>query len=52
MPGSVIDINDHGGITIDGITPSEDIFCPTYRCKNSDITYPYTVGEDDVLSVS
>ena len=49
MPGNVIDISDVGALTVNGIAPAEEVFYPTYRCETSDITYPYTVGEDKVF---
>ena len=49
MPGNVIDISDIGALTVNGIAPAEVVFYPTFRCETSDITYPYTVGEDKVF---
>ena len=49
MPGNVIDISDIGALTVNGIAPAEEVFYPTYRCETSNITYPYTVGEDKVF---
>lgn len=49
MPGNVIDISDEGALTVNGVTPAEEVFYPTHRCETSDITYPYTVGEDQVF---
>ena len=49
MPGNVIDISDVGALTVNGVAPAEEVFYPTYRCETSDITYPYTVGEDKVF---
>ena len=49
MPGNVIDISDVGALTVNGIAPAEEVFYPTYRCETSNITYPYTVGEDKVF---
>ena len=49
MPGNVIDISDEGALTVNGVAPAEEVFYPTHRCETSDITYPYTVGEDQVF---
>ena len=49
MPGNVIDISDEGALTVNGIAPAEEVFYPTFRCETADISYPYTVGEDQVF---
>ena len=49
MPGNVIDISDIGALTVNGTAPAEEVFYPTYRCETADITYPYTVGDDQVF---
>lgn len=49
LPGNEIDIKDNGAITVNGITPSEEVFYPTYPAENSPITYPYTVEEGKVF---
>ena len=49
MPGNTIDISDVGALTVNGTAPAEEVFYPTYRCETSDISYPYTVGEDQVF---
>ena len=49
MPGNIIDISDVGALTVNGTSPAEEVFYPTYRCETSDISYPYTVGEDQVF---
>ena len=49
MPGNVIDISDEGALTVNGVAPAEEVFYPTHRNENADITYPYTVGEDQVF---
>ena len=49
MPGNTIDISDMGALTVNGTAPAEEVFYPTYRCETSDISYPYTVGEDQVF---
>ena len=49
MAGNVIDISDEGALTVNGVSPAEEVFYPTYRCETADITYPYTVGENQVF---
>ena len=49
MPGNTIDISDMGALTVNGTAPAEEVFYPTYRSETSDISYPYTVGEDQVF---
>ena len=49
MPGNEIDISDNGALTVNGVAPAEEVFYPTYRCETADISYPYTVGEDQVF---
>ena len=49
MPGNVIDISDEGALTVNGVAPAEEVFYPTHCNENADITYPYTVGEDQVF---
>lgn len=49
MPGNIIDISDVGALAVNGTSPAEEVFYPTYRCETSDISYPYTVGEDQVF---
>jgi signal peptidase I len=49
MPGNTVDISDEGALTVNGTAPAEEVFYPTYRCETSDISYPYTVGEDQVF---
>lgn len=49
MPGNTIDISDEGALTVNGTAPAEEVFYPTYRCETPTISYPYTVGEDQVF---
>ena len=49
MPGNTIDISDMGALTVNGTAPAEEVFYPTYRNETSTISYPYTVGEDQVF---
>lgn len=49
MEGSVVDIAENGGITVNGNTPTEEVFYPTYPANGSDIKYPYTVPEGKVF---
>ena len=49
MEGSVVDIADNGGITVNGNTPTEEVFYPTYPANGSEIEYPYTVPQGKVF---
>ena len=49
MEGSVVDIAENGGITVNGNAPAEEVFYPTYPADGSDIKYPYTVPEGKVF---
>jgi signal peptidase I len=46
---NVIQITNYGELLINGTAPAEEVFYPTYRCETADITYPYTVGDDQVF---
>ena len=49
MPGNVIDISDVGQLTVNGVPPAEEIFYATFRPEEGGITFPYTVGADQVF---
>ena len=49
MPGNVIDISDEGALTVNGTAPAEEVFYPTHRSETSGVTYPYTVGSEQVF---
>ena len=49
MEGSVVDITENGGITINGNTPTEEVFYPTFPAEGSGIQYPYTVPQGKVF---
>lgn len=49
MPGHVINISWEGTLTVNGISPAEEVFYPTYPSENGEISYPYTVGEGEVF---
>ena len=49
MEGSVVDISDNGGITVNGNTPAEEVFYPTFPADGSEIQYPYTVPQGKVF---
>ena len=49
MEGSVVDIADNGGITVNGNAPSEEVFYPTFPADGSSIEYPYTVPQGAVF---
>lgn len=49
MPGDVIEITEEGAITVNGITPAEEIFYATTPAESGGIQYPYTVPEGSVF---
>lgn len=49
MEGSVVNIAENGGITVNGNTPTEEVFYPTYPANGSEIQYPYTVPQGKVF---
>ena len=49
MEDSVVDIASNGGITVNGNTPTEEVFYPTYPANGSEIQYPYTVPQGKVF---
>ena len=44
--GETIDINEGGGITVNGSIITEEVFYPTEPVFSSEITFPYTVPEN------
>lgn len=49
LEGSVVDIAENGGITVNGNTPTEEVFYLTYPADGSGIEYPYTVPQGKVF---
>lgn len=49
MEGDIIDIEDDGTFKINNIVPTEEVFYPTYKDKNSVIHYPYKVPAGKVF---
>ena len=49
LEGSVVDIHDNGSLTVNGVTPSEEVFYATYPAEDSPITFPYTVEPGKVF---
>lgn len=49
LEGSVVDISENGSLTVNGVTPSEEIFYATYQAENSPISFPYTVESGKVF---
>ena len=49
MEGSVVDISKNGTFTVNGNTPTEEVFYPTYPANGSEIQYPYTVPQGKVF---
>ena len=49
LEGSVVDIHENGSLTVNGITPSEEVFYATYQADGSPITFPYTVEPGKVF---
>lgn len=49
LEGSVVDISENGSLTVNGVTPSEEIFYATYQAESSPISFPYTVESGKVF---
>lgn len=49
MNGHVIDISEDGALRVNGVPPAEEVFYPTKPAENTELTYPYTVGEGQVF---
>ena len=45
LPGNVIDISEKGELLVNNAIASEDIYYPTYKAENSNISFPYMVEE-------
>ena len=49
MSGSEVNITPEGALTVNGTAPAEEIFYATYPADEGGISYPYTVGENEVF---
>ena len=49
LEGSEVDIRENGSLTVNGITPTEEVFYATYKAEDSPITFPYTVEPGKVF---
>jgi signal peptidase I len=49
MPGNEIDISDNGALLVNGVTPPEKVFYPTFKEDVSDVKFPLTVEEGKVF---
>lgn len=49
LEGSEIDIKDTGALTVNGVTPTAEIFYATHQAENSPIEFPYTVESGKVF---
>lgn len=49
MPGDQVEISEGGALSVNGIAPAEEIFYPTYPDETAALSYPLTVGEDQVF---
>ena len=49
LEGSVVDITENGVLTVNGVSPAEEVFYATYQAENSPITFPYTVEPGKVF---
>ncbi len=49
LEGSVVDIHENGSLTVNGVTPSEEVFYATYQAEGAPITFPYTVEPGKVF---
>lgn len=46
--GQKIEFPESGGYKVDGYDPAEEVMYKTYAGENSRVTYPLTLGEDDI----
>ena len=49
LEGSVVDIAENGSLTVNGVTPAEEVFYATYQADGSPVTFPYTVEPGKVF---
>ena len=49
LEGSVVDISENGSLTVNGVSPAEEVFYATYQAENSPVTFPYTVEPGKVF---
>lgn len=49
LPGDVIDMDSSGNYSINGSIPYETVYYETRSADDSNIEFPYTVGEDEVF---
>ena len=49
MSGSEVNITEEGALLVNGTAPAEEIFYATYPAETGGISYPYTVGENQVF---
>jgi len=49
MEGSVVDISEKGELTVNGVSPAEEVFYPTYKAEETFVEYPYTVPSGKVF---
>ena len=49
LEGSVVDIAENGSLTVNGITPSEEVFYATFKAEDSTVSFPYTVEPGKVF---
>ena len=49
LPGNVIDITERGELIVNGVSPPEEVFYPTFKAENSNIQFPLTVEEGKVF---
>ena len=50
--GETVDISPEGQFLVNGNVVSEEIFYPTYLVSGTNVTYPYTVPENDLFLLS
>ncbi len=49
LPGNVIDITERGQLIVNGVSPPEEIFYPTFKAEGSAVEFPLTVEEGRVF---
>ena len=45
LGGNEVDVTPVGELRVNGVSPAEEVFYPTYAAEGADVTYPYEVPE-------
>ena len=52
LEGDIVNITDDGFVLINETNEETESFYSTFRAQNSNVKYPYTVGEDEVFLIN